>query len=106
MQKGKVFLARAGGNQRERICKKMQFHLNTGSADGVKIRHGLGGNAAAPRRAPLRNKRRTRAAQEEHKSNTREHLPISWLALGFALPLTSHCPSDPIPFLPHVPPGR
>jgi hypothetical protein len=70
--------------------------LNTGHTSTVKTKYGLGGAAVAWRR-PLRddggspeekqeeNKSNTRATQEEHKRNTREHLPISWLALGLYL---------------------
>jgi len=60
----------------------MRSHLNSGQANAVYMRYGLGKNAGLAPKVGRKNKRRTRATQEEHKSNTREHFPTSWLAPG------------------------
>jgi hypothetical protein len=64
---------------------KMRILLNNGRTIAVSIRHGRGSDTAAPPKARRKNKSSTRGTQEEHKRNTREHFPISWLALGLYL---------------------
>jgi hypothetical protein len=60
----------------------MGSHLNSGRANAVYIRQGLGEDAGVAPKVGRKNKRRTRATQEQHKRNTRERLPIPWLVPG------------------------
>ncbi len=80
------------------ICRRIRLHVNNQPTKTVNINLGLDGAAVVRRRAPLENKRETRATQEQHKSNTRgaqeEHkratpmfLPSWWPALGLYLAL-------------------
>ncbi len=81
------------------ICRRIRLHVNNQPTKTVNINLGLDGAAVVRRRAPLENKRETRATQEQHKSNTRatqeehkrntrEQLPCSCLAGGLHLACT------------------
>jgi hypothetical protein len=66
---------------------KTRFHLNNDHTGAVKTKSGLDGAAVAQQQAPPEYAGETRGEQEQHKSNTRDHLPISWLSPRMCLAL-------------------
>jgi hypothetical protein len=80
-----MYLAWTENGRPQGICRKIRLHVNNQPTKTVNTNLGLDGAAVVRRRAPPENKRETRATQEEHKRNTREQLPSSWLAGGLHL---------------------
>ena len=83
------------------IYRKIRLHVNNQPTMTVNMNLGLDGAAVVRRRAPLENKRETRATQEQHKRSTRgtqesnSHVPAylvacTWLVPGFG-PLSAFC---------------